>query len=348
MTSTSHASNDHPLDRATRGRLSQAACEDFDQAVDLLRRAGLFGAMGWKASAQAMRQIASADLSLGRLFEGHVNARQLIETHADADLRAESLAGMEAGLLFGVWGADGAQPVTASGDRLSGAKRFASGLGHVDRAIVSARSDEGQRLFVVDASDTARHDPAAWTMSGMQDSRSGGFDCEGLRGRPLGPPGIYTREPHFLGGTWRIAAVTLGGTSGLLDRAAAVLRARGQEEAEAHLLRLGPVAGRVLSAWPAILRAGEIASGPEGAADPEAAAVRALSTRLLTEEIGQEAIAAVERSVGLSMFDAADPVGRMARDLACYMRQAARDAFSAKVASALLMGDRPFEDWFDG
>ncbi|GAD57047.1 hypothetical protein MBELCI_3099 [Limimaricola cinnabarinus LL-001] len=84
----------------------------------------------------------------------------------------------------------------------------------------------------------------------MQQSRSGGFDCDGLAGRPLGGPEVYTREPHFLGGTWRIAAVTLGGTTGLLDRAASVLRARGQEGSEAHLLRLGPVAGRVLAPGP--------------------------------------------------------------------------------------------------
>ncbi|PSK88454.1 alkylation response protein AidB-like acyl-CoA dehydrogenase [Limimaricola soesokkakensis] len=336
------------VDRSLQSRLERAAQRDFDEAVHLLRYAGLLRAANWKAAARAMRRIGEADLSLGRLYEGHVNARHLIETYADPELRSECLAQMEEGWLFGVWGADGAKPVSATGDRLSGAKRFASGLGHVDRAIVSARSPEGQRLFVVDARDAARHDPGVWRMSGMQQSRSGGFDCEGLPGRPLGEPDVYTREPHFLGGTWRIAAVTLGGIVGLLERASDALRDRGQEEAEAHLLRLAPIAGRVVSAWPAIMRAGEIACGDEGIAAPEAAATRSLSVRLLSEEIGQDAIAAVERSVGLSMFDEADRVGRMARDLACYMRQAARDAFSVKVGRALLMGSKPLGDWLDG
>ncbi|MGR3496040.1 acyl-CoA dehydrogenase [Citreimonas sp.] len=328
-----------------RATLAQIAPDDFDEAIALLKGSGLLRPAFWREAAAAMRQVAEADLALGRLYEGHVNAWHLIDTYADPTLRVRCRQEMESGLLFGVWGADGPAPVTARAHRLSGAKRFASGLGLVDRAIVTAQTDEGQRLYAVDAQDRARHDHAAWDMAGMRDSRSGGFDCAGLEARPLGPPDVYTREPHFLGGTWRIAAVTLGGTVGLLDRVAGVLRARAQHEAEAHLLRLSPVAGRVLSAWPAILRAAEVSSGAAGAADSQAAAARALSTRLLTEEIGQDAIAAAERSVGLALFAEGDPAGRMARDLACYMRQAARDAFSMKVGRALLTG--PLGAWLD-
>lgn len=221
-------------------------------------------------------------------------------------------------------------------DRLAGAKRFASGLGAVKRAVVTAQSPEGQRLFVVEADDPDRHDLSGWDMSGMEASRSGRFDCTGLRAVELGPPGIYTTEPHFLGGTWRIAAVTLGGIVGMLDRASAQLRARGHLDAEAQLLRLGLVAGRVVATWPAIRRAGAVATGPAGAADPDRAATLSLSTRLLTEELAQDAIAAVEQSVGLSMFARSDPVGGAARDLACYIRQAARDAAQLKTAHAFL------------
>ncbi len=321
--------------------------EDFGDAVHVLKRSGLLTLSDWTAEARALRQVAARNLSLGRLFEGHVNARLLIMTYAEPELRDSCLGEMNDGCLFGVWGADGAEPVSAEGDTLRGAKRFASGLGHVDRAIVTAATPEGQQLFVVRADEAARHDPAIWDMSGMRESRSGGFDCSALTGRRLGPPGVYVQEPHFVGGTWRIAAVTLGGIAALLERAAAALQARGQAEAEPHLLRLSPVAGRVLAAWPAILKAGEMASGPKGAENPEAAAVRSVAARLLAEEIGQDAIMAVERSVGLSMFAEADPVGRMARDLACYMRQAARDAFSVKVGRALLTGDRPLGTWLD-
>lgn len=339
--------NEQGVDRASQAHLAGIASRNFAEAVDFLRHSGLLVVDRWEFAARAMRQVASADLSLARLYEGHVNARQLINIHADPELREECLSQMDQGMLFGVWGADSEIPVTASGGQLSGAKRFASGLGYVDRAIVTAKSADGQQLYVIDAHDPQRQDADAWNMVGMRPTRSGRFDCNGLRGQSLGAPNVYMQEPYFLGGTWRIAAVTVGGTVGLLERAAVELRARNHHEADAHLLRLSPIAGQVLSAWPAILRAGETASGDRGAAEPEAAAIRSLSVRLLSEEIGQAAIAAVERSIGLSMFDQDNAVGHMARDLACYMRQAARDAFSAKVGRALLMDERRLGDWLD-
>ncbi|MGP3698491.1 acyl-CoA dehydrogenase [Rhodobacter sp. NSM] len=323
-------------------------CPAFGAELARLRNSDLLGSRAdVEPLARSLRQIAERNLSVARLYEGHANARGLIEAYGSDSMRSEALDAMTRGQLFGVWGADGVPPVTAKGCRLSGLKRYASGLGHVDHAIVAAASDEGQQLFLIDARDRARHNAAAWDMAGMQDSASGVFDCDGLEGQRLGPANVYTREPLFVGGTWRIAAVSLGGIVGLLDGAARALRARGQIEAEAHLLRLSPLAGRTIAAWPFILRAGRMASGPEGAADPERAAAMSAAARLLTEELGQEVISAVERSVGLSLFAADDPLGRHARDLGCYLRQAARDAFSLRVGRALLASGAPLGEWLD-
>lgn len=328
--------------------LRQALAEAPETGADaLLARSGCLDPRSVEGPAWLLRETAALDLSLARLLEGHVNALALIRIHGDEALRGECLREAAEGHLFGVWGADADPPVAAEDEELTGAKRYASGLGLVSRAIVTARSPEGQRMFVVDASERRRHDPAAWEMSGMQDSRSGRFDCDGLLGRPLGAPDSYTLEPHFVGGTWRIAAVTAGGIVGLLDRAAAALRGRGHLESDAQLLRLGPVAGRVVAAWPAILRAGDVASGSAGLSDPDRAATLSVSTRLLTEDLGQDAIAAVERSLGLAMFATEDPAGRMARDLACYMRQVGRDAFALRTARAFL-GGATLGAWLDG
>ncbi|WP_417741292.1 acyl-CoA dehydrogenase [Salipiger sp.] len=297
--------------------------------------------------ARRLRDAAAIDLSLGRLLEGHANALRLIMIHGDDADRAALRSDLNAGKTFGVWGADSTPPVNADRGRLSGAKRFASGLGIVDRAIVTSGRGAEQQLYIVDASDPARHDPASWDMSGMQASRSGRFDCSDLAARPIGAPGCYTTEPHFVGGTWRIAAVAVGGIIGLLDRAAAQLLARDHLQAEAQLLRLSPIALRVPAAWAGILRAGCFADGAPGAAAPETAAVLSVSTRLLTEELGQDCIAAVERSVGLSMFAADDDIGCHARDLACYLRQAARDAFLIQVGRAMLGEPGGMAEWLD-
>ncbi|WP_339950014.1 acyl-CoA dehydrogenase [uncultured Albimonas sp.] len=302
-----------------------------------------------------LRQVAARDLSAGRLLEGHANAHRLIRAHGTPAQLAEARAAMRDGQLYGVWAADGDRPVSWDGRTLSGAKSFASGLGMARRAIVAARLQDpadparsaGRQLVIVDVDDTRRHRPEDWDVSGMGDSCSGGFDCTGLAGQPLGAPDVYTAEPQFIGGTWRIAATTLGGVVGLLDRARAALGRRGHLEADAQLLRLAPLGIRALAADAAIVRAAEFAEGPAGRAEPERAATLSISTRLLMEELGQDAIAAVERSVGLGMFALDDPVGRMARDLACYLRQAARDAMTLRVGRDLFVGDDTFESWFD-
>ncbi|WP_370205252.1 acyl-CoA dehydrogenase [Pararhodobacter marinus] len=304
---------------------------------------------------RALRRAGHEDLSEARLLEGHVNAHRLVCSLGSDAQRRRTETEMRAGVLFGVWGADSATKVAWDGRVLSGAKQFASGLGRVGKAIVPAIGPDAQQLVIVDASDPGRHRSADWNMTGMQASLSGGFVCDGLTGETLGAPGTYQREPGFLGGTWRIASVTLGGIAGLLDRTALALERRGYLDAEAQALRLGPLAIRALAAEDAILRAGVIAEGAAGQKDPEAAATRSVAMRLLTEELAQEAIAGVERSVGLSLFRVDDPVGTQARDLACYIRQAARDAMMLRVARSLLTGGTGqgtrqgagLEAWFD-
>jgi hypothetical protein len=318
--------------------------------LEVLRRAGLLTPSAvdpTRGLALLLRDVASANLPLARLLEGHANAWRLIRVHGSKAQRAAADEAFHAGVLHGVWGADGTVPVGWDGERLSGGKRWASGLGLVAGAIVAARSAEGQQLVLCAATNPDRHLPEQWNMAGMQASRSGGFDCGGLDGEPLGRPDAYTREPWFVGGTWRIAAVTLGATLGLLDRAAGVLNGRGHLEAEAQVRRLTAVAIRALSVWPAIERAGAFAEGSSALREPERAAVRSAAARLISEEVGQGAIAAVERSLGLRMFEVQDPVGRAARDLACYMRQAARDAFELRVGQALFAGDISLAQWLD-
>lgn len=93
-----------------------------------------------------VRAVARADGSVGRIYDGHVNAVERLALLAPEPLRAGELARVAAGeLTLGVWGAD---PVPAegeparldrSGERLHGVKVFCSGAGGVDRALVNVR-----------------------------------------------------------------------------------------------------------------------------------------------------------------------------------------------------------------
>ena len=292
-----------------------------------------------KLLAAALVGVAEIDLSVARLVEGHVNAARLIGLLGGAPAPAA---------VYGVWGADGVTPVTADGNRLDGIKRYASGLGVVDQALVTVGSGEACRLALVDVSDPARHRPEAWDMTGMQATLSGEIDLTGASPVWLGGPGDYFREPHFLGGVWRIAALQLGGTLGPLGAARDVLADRGHPDAHAQVARLGPLVARAIAAFGLVERAAAVAEGDEGLADPDRAVMLSLQSRLLTEELAQDAIAAVERSVGLSHFAFGAETGRRSRDLATYCRQAARDAFEQRSGRIALGRPGPLSALWHG
>ena len=292
---------------ATMRLLLEADCLAADDPVALCR---------------TLVAIAEANLPAARLAEGHVNALLLLDLYGD---------GGDGRRLHGVWGADGDTPTTLRNDRLAGSKRYASGLGTVERAVVSVRWDDTCRLALVEVGDPRRHRPDTWRMSGMRATASGDVDLAGLAPRWIGRPGDYFREPGFVGGVWRIAALQLGGTLGLLAAAADWLRARGRLDADAQIGRLGPLVGRAMAAFGLAERAARVAMGPEGRDDPDRAVMLSSQARLLTEALAQDAVAAVERSVGLAHFEDGAETGRIARDLATYCRQAARDAFEQRA-----------------
>ena len=349
-------------DAGDQGRLlamlaGAAAAEDRGEvpisgSVDRLREAGWLASEPLAPSRLFGRlvRLGEANLSLARLYEGHVNALRLARTLGSAETWAEVQALAEGGAFLGVWGAEGAVPLGMEGDRLTGGKRFASGLGVVTHAVVTLGQGEGVRLALLDVTDADRHRPETWRKTGMRATVSGDFDAAGLPAaalRWIGTPGRYLEEPGFVGGTWRIAAVQLGGTLGLLRAAAGQLSAIGRLGAEAQVARLAPVLTRALAAGAFVQRAARVAEGAAGQAEPERAAALSAQSRLLTEEIGQDAIAAVERAVGLAHFDEDAPTGRIARDLATYMRQAARDAFLQRAGRWSLERDEPFSALLD-
>ncbi len=313
-----------------------AASEDLGRShiahsVEALNDAGYLAptALRPKAFFRRLVMIGQVNLPLARLYEGHVNAVRLITTLGDDRALGAMRAQSRDGVLLGVWGADGAVPLKIDGDCLVGGKRFASGLGVVGRAVVTVQQGETVRLALIDVTEPSRHKFETWSKIGMRATASGDFDADGMSASDLywiGKPGQYFDEPNFIGGVWRIAAVQLGGILGLLHAAAQQLLSIGRLGAEQQIARLAPVLTRALAAGSFVERAAELAEGPVGSAEPERAVSLSAQARLLTEEIGQDAIAAVERSVGLQHFDETAPTGRIARDLATYMRQAARDA----------------------
>ena len=325
-------------------------------SVAHLRAAGLLGwglhhILGPEALCADLIAVAESNLAVARLFEGHVNAIRLVRTLGDSVLQDQVQRDVDGGLLLGVWGAEGAIPLAVDGIALIGGKRFASGLGAVGKAVVTVGQGDAVRLALLDVSDIVRHQPATWRKTGMRATVSGDFDATGMPAAALrwfGAPGEYLAEPGFIGGVWRIAAVEVGGTLGLLRAAADHLQGLGRLAAEPQVARLAPILTRALAASEFVRCAAACAEGPSGQLDPERAASFSAQARLLAEDVGQDAIAAVERSVGLPHFDEGSTTGRIARDLATYMRQAARDALLQRAGSWALGRPGPYSQLMAG
>ena len=95
-----------------------------------------------------LRGVGRVSLPLGRLYEGHLNALQLIGLFGSPAQRALARRDLVDGLIFAVWNSDARRPLRldATGEgsfRLSGGKAFASGAGRVERPIVTARLADG-------------------------------------------------------------------------------------------------------------------------------------------------------------------------------------------------------------
>ena len=167
---------------------------------------------------EALSSWAAKDLSLGRLAEGHVDALAIL---AEAGLEVA-----DPRATYGVWAARSGSAVTTArreddGWRISGQKAFCSGSALIDRALVTAESADGYRLFDIAVSDqVTRALPDSWVAVGMADSQSETLEFGGPLvpvDREVGAPGFYLERPGFWFGGVGVAACWYGGAVGLVE-----------------------------------------------------------------------------------------------------------------------------------
>ncbi|MXO93893.1 acyl-CoA dehydrogenase [Erythrobacter arachoides] len=337
---------------------------DLGPDVDLLRSEGWLraclkrddGGRGWgtepggaQAALSALRILGRANLSAARLFEGHMNAVKLVALYGHPALRRNVAEDVRNGALLGVWGADEPDnPLGFSREmdtvRLTGAKRFASGLGLVDYAVVSAPGLDGQpQLILAPVGDAPRADASGWRMAGMQATRSGRYDFHDLilaTGDLLGQPGDYLREPHFEGGVWRYCAAHLGGAEALYQEMLEALSARGRTEDSDQRRRIVACATALETARLWLTRCALEVEGPDAA---ESKATLSLLGREVVENACRTVIDQVDRALGMAAHEQGSPIERIKRDLALFLCQAAPDAKRERAASVLVSSGRLVE-----
>lgn len=327
------------LDRGLRGPAQELA---------ILRRAGwleIDAVPEPGEECERLMALASASLPLARLYEGHCNALHLMAGHATPGQRARVAEALAGGGLAGVWGADGPHPVTlADGPDpvLCGTKAYASGLGEVRVAVVTAATPAGLQMVLVEPSDPDRADHGAWDVDGMVGSQSGRFVCDGLPAGPaqrLGPPGALFAEPSFHGGVWRLAACYAGGMARIATLCAEQVRNLPTDNALA-IARLGGIA---IEAQTAALWARHAARMfADVASAPDQVIAAALFAREATEAAAIRLLAAAERLLGARMHARGHEAGRIARDLRLFLRQADCDGKLALATGCWLQApERP-------
>lgn len=284
-------------------------------------------------------RLGCANLALGRLFEGHVNACKLVYMLASPDQAKAVWNRVAKGAFLGVWGADGRNPVMLNSlggtIYLSGEKTFCSGLGSVSLAIVSAKSAAGLQLILAQVTDEARGDASQWQSSGMQATRSGTFDFDNLPASHftcLGAPNAYYLEPHFLGGQWRYLALHAGCVGAIAQAVSAHLNALNRAPSETELMRLARI---VALSKQARLWALSIAQDTEITGNA-AASIQAVLGREQVESACLEAMALAERTVGTRACTLGTRLEQLCRDLRTYVRQAALDQRLLEAGKKLL------------
>lgn len=331
---------------------AQPPVEAFPAArIDDLRAAGLLAAFRTIAAGEAttgfvrvLRRIGGADLSLGRLYEGHVNAVQLVHAYGSDAQRAMLTDDLAAGCLMGVWNTEPSpgMTVTRTGDGavLDGAKVFASGAGRLDRVLITARDGDGaKQMILADVAGMAeRADNRRWTVRGMRGTMSGRFDFTGMTvpaAALIGGPGDYEREPRFSAGAWRFTAVQLGAVEALVRLLRDHLVTTGKGDDPVQRLRFGHTVAAARSAGMWVERAAQLAQGETADAIPFV-----LMTRGIVEEAGLAVMEAAARGVGTASFFDGDPIDRITRDLGLYLRQPVPDQARDRAAAAWLEADR--------
>ena len=128
--------------------------------------------------------VGRGDLSVGRIFEGHVNALYLIQKYGSAAQAERFATAAGEGGIFGVWNTDAPDdPLRIVAGKFEGKKSFASGVDGLSHAIVTVSDDSGRQMYIV-PTDELGVDRSWWRPLGMRASGSHVADFTGLRVEP--------------------------------------------------------------------------------------------------------------------------------------------------------------------
>lgn len=321
---------------------------------------GIDSSLTWE-TLQLLKHIGRGNLAVGRIYEGHINALQLIQTFGTKEqIAAYASDARDRHKIFGVWNAEAADgvkvfPIENGKYLLQGCKTFASGCGYVERPFVNGVLPDGSwQMCIVPMDEVATvSDPTWWQPSGMRATASFKVDFSGVElesGALIGQPGDYYRQPWLTAGVIRFAAVQLGAAEALFDETRRYLNQLGRTLDPYQQARLGQMAIALESGNLWLRGAAELvaAYAPRFGGYPDIANDRADElvayanmVRTAIEQICMDMMQVCERCVGTRGLLPPNPIERIIRDLTLYLRQPAFDAAIANVGQYVLSESVP-------
>ena len=260
-------------------------------------------------------EIGREDLSLARLSEAHWDAVAILR---------ESRNEPKVDCVYGVWAAERpGQALALERDefffRINGKKRFCSGAGLVDRALVTV-GDAQPQLVDVDLrgnNDALRFDDSSWKTSAFEETQTSTVTFEDVQVSSddlIGAPGWYLQRPGFWHGACGPAACWAGGAAGLVDYA------KEQSRRDPHTLaHLGAMHAAIWALQSFLDTAGhEIDATPS---DCQKALVLALTVRHLVEQASTDVLRRLARAYGPHPLAMDEEIARRYQELDLYLRQ---------------------------
>lgn len=314
-----------------------------------------------------LKQIGCGNLAVGRIYEGHVNALQLIQTFGTQEqIEVYADDARDRHKIFGVWNAEAADgvkviPLDNGRYRLEGSKTFASGAGYVDRPFVNGElPDGGWQMCIVPMDEVVTvSDPSWWQPSGMRATASYKVDFSGVEldaKALIGKPGDYYRQPWLTAGVIRFAAVQLGAAEALFNETRQYLQELQRTKDPYQEARVGQMAIALESGNLWLRGAADFvkAYAPIFAGYPnipneqaEKLVAYANMVRTAIEQICMDVMQLCERCVGTRGLLPPKPIERIIRDLTLYLRQPAFDAALGNIGQYALSQSAPASSlWF--
>lgn len=293
--------------------------------------------------------MASHNLSLAKLYEGHTDALAILaelQDQTDADDGQEDEAPVvERQKSWGVWAAETSAsrvvmtPLGGNLVQLNGTKSWCSGAHSVSHGLMTVWSPDSKdvNLVRVVMNQPGVHvSSATWAAIGMADSVSADVTLSNAIGRMVGKPGSYLSRPGFWHGGAGIAACWYGGAVSLGMALHRSLTPLPHEKRGAYrLAALGRVDVALHQTAEALRGAAQwIDQNPLG--DSRRAAMR---VRLSAENAAITVLDEAGRALGAGAFCRDWHFARAAADLPVFVRQShAEHDFSALAECVMQSG----------